>query len=252
MAAPDWTASAWLPALLVSPCIGSLLGVLAMRLPGRRPVALARSRCDGCQAVLSPLELVPIASFAVLRGRCRRCGAPIPVSHLLIELAAVAVALAAIAAGPAGDPVWLCSACLLGWSALLLAWIDWRCARLPDAITLPLLLAGLSSTWLRAPEQLGAHALACAVGYLGFRLIALCYRRLRGREGLGAGDAKLLAAGGAWLGPVALPWMVLAAALCTLAVALLSAAATGRLRAEAAVPFGPGLAASLWVLFLCG
>ena len=241
--------------LLVSPLVGSLLGVLAMRVPEGRPVVLARSECDHCHARLQPWELVPILSYLACRGRCRRCGTPIGLAYLLVELAAPAIALAATlvaahVATPAyrdPDPTWLWSACLLGWCALVLGWIDWTHQRLPDSLTLPLLLAGLLSTWLRDPAALGRHALACVAGYLAFRLIALAYRRLRGKDGLGAGDAKLLAAGGAWLGLAPLPWMVLAGSIATLALAL----ATGRVRGGDAVPFGPGLAAALWVLFLC-
>lgn len=236
--------------LLLAPLVGSLLGVLAMRLPAGRPVVLARSECDHCHARLRPWELVPVVSYLACRGQCRRCGAPIGLAHLLVELAAPAIALVAILACRDPDPAWLWSACALGWCALVLGWIDWTHRRLPDVLTLPLLLAGLLSTWLRDPAALGPHALACVVGYLAFRLIALAYRRLRGRDGLGAGDAKLLAAGGAWLGLAPLPWMVLAASIATLGVALGVALATGRVRGGDAVPFGPGLAAALWVLFL--
>jgi leader peptidase (prepilin peptidase)/N-methyltransferase len=237
--------------LLVSPLVGSLLGVLAMRLPEGRPVVLARSECDHCHARLRPWELVPIVSYLACRGRCRRCGTRIGLAHLLVELAAPAIALVATLAATLvyrdPDPAWLWSACMLGWCALVLGWIDWTHQRLPDSLTLPLLLAGLLSTWLRDPAALGLHALACVAGYLAFRLIALAYRLLRGRDGLGAGDAKLLAAGGAWLGLAPLPWMVLAGSIATLFLAV----ATGRVRGGDAVPFGPGLAAALWVLFLC-
>jgi leader peptidase (prepilin peptidase)/N-methyltransferase len=82
--------------------------------------------------------------------------------------------------------------------------------------------------------------------------VNLCYRRLRGRDGLGRGDAKLLAAGGAWLGWSALPWVVLLAALLGLLLALLQRLRGERLTAETAVPFGPALALAIWLIWIYG
>ncbi len=248
----DWLPG-WLLPLLAAPFVGSFLGVLVLRLPAGRPVATGRSACDRCGVPLRARDLVPLASYLLLRGRCRRCGAPIGRFAPAIELAALLVAaVAAAAAVLRGDVpmplAWTWSGCLLGWTLLALACIDRRCHRLPDPLTLPLLLLGLAvCTWL-GPGDLGAHAAGAVAGYLGFRLVSLTYRRLRGRDGLGAGDAKLLAAGGAWLGIAALPMLVLLAALATLATALV--AARGRLRAEQAVPFGPGLAVAIWGMWL--
>ncbi len=243
----------WLLPVLLAPVVGSFLGVLVVRLPDGRKVALARSECDSCHAVLSARDLVPLLSYVVLGGRCRFCGAPIGRLHPAIELAALLVAITVVAAagpgrGDAGQMAWLWSGCILGWGMLALAWIDWRCFRLPDVITLPLLLLGLGACALLDPQALSEHAAAAVAGYLAFRAIAWSYRRLRGREGLGAGDAKLLGAGGAWLGLAGLPILVLLAALATLAVAVLST--RGRLGLGAPIPFGPGLAGSAWVLWL--
>ncbi len=249
---PAWLPG-WLLPLLAAPFVGSFLGVLILRLPAGRPVAMARSACDRCGATLGVRDLVPLASYLLLRGRCRRCGAPIGRFAPAIELAALLVAALAVAVALLrGDvptpPAWLWSGCLLGWDLLALACIDARCHRLPDPLTLPLLLLGLAvCAWL-TPEDLAGHAAGAVTGYAAFRLVSLTYRRLRGRDGLGAGDAKLLAAGGAWLGIAALPMLVLLAALATLATALI--AARGRLRAEAAVPFGPGLAIAIWGMWL--
>ena len=242
----------WILPVLAAPFVGSFLGVLAMRLPDNRPVALARSACDSCAHALGPRDLVPLLSFAASSGRCRHCRAPIPPAHPLIELAALGVALAAAAALPP-DPTTLWSGCVLGWTALVLAWIDWRTFRLPDRLTLPLLLAGLLACAATDPQALPDRAAAAAAGWLAFRLLSAAYHRLRGRPGLGAGDAKLLAAGGAWLGLADLPLMVLCGALATLALALALAAIRGRghLRPDLAIPFGPGLALALWALWLC-
>ena len=245
---------AWLAVLLAAPFVGSFLGVLVVRLPEGRPVAVARSACDGCGAPLGVRDLVPLLTYVAARGRCRRCGVPIGRFAPAIELAALLAAALAVAAwtlraDPAApSPAWLWSGCVLGWGMLALGCIDWRCFRLPDPLTLPLLLLGLADcAWLQ-PGRLGSHAAGAVAGYAGFRLVALLYRRLRGRDGLGAGDAKLLAAGGAWLGIGALPTLVLLAALATLAMALVRS--RGRLRADLAVPFGPGLAAATYGLWL--
>jgi leader peptidase (prepilin peptidase)/N-methyltransferase len=249
---------AWLPLLLVSPIVGSFLGVLVMRLPEGRPVALARSACDGCGTPLGARDLVPLLSFVALRGRCRYCRAPINRLHPAIELAAALVAglvilVERVRASPWPVPdgatvAWLWSGGVLGWGALALALIDWRCLRLPDVLTLPLLLLGLGACFVLAPDALGGHAAAVVVGYGAFRGLAWTYRRLRGRDGLGAGDAKLLAAGGAWLGLGALPILVLCAALATLGLAVLQG--RGRIDPAMPIPFGPGLAVAVWGLWL--
>ena len=237
--------------LLLAPCIGSFVGVLVRRLPEGRPVALARSQCEACGAPLSPWELVPLLSFLALRGCCRHCGAPIPAFHPLIETAALAVA--ASAACVPGDPAWLWASCVLGWTLLALACIDARHFWLPDVLTLPLLLGGLAATLLLDPLAAADHAFAAALGYGAFRLVALLYRRLRGREGLGAGDAKLLAALGAWGGTaVLLPTVLGAAVLGLLGAAVLAVARPGARAGLATVrlPFGTLLAAAFWPLWL--
>ncbi len=128
----------WLIALAVAPFAGSFLGVLIRRLPEGRPIAFARSSCDTCGATLSVPELVPLASYVRQGGRCRRCGEAIGSFHPAIELAATGVAAWVILADT--DPTRLWVDCLLGWVLLALSWIDWQCMRLPDALTLPLLL----------------------------------------------------------------------------------------------------------------
>ena len=188
----------WLPPLILAPFVGSFLGVLIRSLPEGRPVALRRSACEACGQALGPIELLPIVSFVVLRGRCRHCGAPIARMHLAVELAALGVA--AWAASVLADAPTLWAGCVLGWTLLALGWIDWTHMVLPDALTLPLVLAGLGVTWRLEPEALTDHAAAAIAGYVAFRLLELGYRRLRGRDGLGQGDAKLAAACGAWVG----------------------------------------------------
>ena len=246
---PDLFPSGWFAPLLLAPFVGSFAGVLIRRLPIGRDVVRARSRCDSCGQVLGARDLVPLASYLWLRGRCRPCKAAIGGVHTAVELAAIGIALAAIWVDD-GDTAQIWADCVLGWTLLALAWIDWLHLRLPDSLTLPLLLAGLAATWILQPEAIGAHALGAALGFLSLEALARIYRRLRGREGIGRGDAKLLGAAGAWLGWQALPWVVLLAALAGLALVLGLRLRGVKLDAASALPFGPCLAVAIWAVFL--
>jgi leader peptidase (prepilin peptidase)/N-methyltransferase len=232
--------------ILAAPFIGSFVGVLIGRVPEGRDFAWGRSLCESCGGTLAARDLVPLASFAVLRGRCRFCAAPIGWFAVWVELAALGVALWAASTGARGVQLW--ASCGLGWTLLALGGIDARCQRLPDFLTLPLVLGGLAEAAAIEPEALTDRTLGAAAGYLGLRLLALLFRRLRGRDGLGEGDAKLLAAGGAWVGAFALPDVLLVAAGTALAFAL------RRLRPDPAerIPFGPFLGAGIWLLWLYG
>ena len=240
-------AESWIWPVLAGPFIGSLVGVLVRRLPLGRPVVLGRSACESCNRVLGPAELVPIASYLWLRGRCAGCGSRIAPQHLQAELLATGLAAWAAWAGLRGPALW--AGCGFGWALLALAWIDWRHFRLPDVLTLPLLLAGLGVAAWQDPPSVPEHAMAAAVGYALFRLVDVAYRRLRGRAGLGEGDAKLMAALGAWLGLQGSAHTLLVAAVLGLAFGL-ARLPTGRQTASAAIPFGPFLAVAGWVTWL--
>jgi len=187
--------------------IGSFLGALVMRWPEGKSVLRGRSCCDGCGATLRPHELVPVVSALASRLRCRRCGARIDPVHLVMEVGAALIGAAAFAfgVGPLAALGW----CLLGWFLLALAVLDARHFWLPDALTLPLAFLGLTL----GPYVTGALMLdrwiGAALGYGVLMAIALAYRALRGRDGLGFGDAKLLGAIGAWTGWQALPLVLL-------------------------------------------
>lgn len=239
----------WIVLLVSAPFIGSLLGVLITRLPHGEPVVVSRSRCDSCRHVLQARDLVPLLSYAVQRGRCRRCGVMIGWFHPAMELAAVAVVLSAVAID-SGDR--LIAGCMLGWILLALGIYDWRSYQLPDVFTLPLILLGLLATWWLDAEQLTDHALATACAYVGCRGLAWTYKRVRGRDGLGQGDAKLLAASGAWLGLAALPNVVLFAAIAGLAMAAVLWFRGKALTARTMLPFGPCLALATWLIWLQG
>jgi leader peptidase (prepilin peptidase)/N-methyltransferase len=237
------------PLLLLAPFVGSFLGVVIRRLPEGRPIVRGRSLCEWCGSRLTPRDLVPLLSWLITRGRCRHCGHRLGWFYPAVELAALAIAAIALAVD-AAEQAWL--DCLLGWWLLALAWTDARHWLLPDVLTLPLLVLGLALTAAAAPDNLADHAAAAILGYLALRAVAWIYQRLRHREGLGQGDAKLFAAAGAWLGIAALPQVILVAALAALVTAAGFALAGARLRAHSALPFGPFLGLATWLLWLFG
>jgi leader peptidase (prepilin peptidase) / N-methyltransferase len=242
----DGDAAAW-GAVLAAPFIGSFLGVVVQRLPDGRPIARARSHCEGCGTTLAVRDLVPLFSWLAAGGRCRYCGCRLSWFYPGVELAALTVALISVSID-SGAGAWL--DCVLGWWLLALGWIDLRRWLLPDALTLPLVIAGLAAAMAFDPEGLTDRALGTAAGYLGLRAVGLLYRALRGRDGLGQGDAKLLAAAGAWVGVRALPQVVLLAALAGLFAAACLRLAGVRLGARSALPFGPFLAFATWLIWL--
>ncbi len=234
--------------LILAPFVGSFVGVLIRRIPRGEGVVRPRSHCESCGHVLGIRELVPIVSFLALRGRCASCGAPIARDHLVIEVAALLPPVAVLAIDPGAPFALALAGSVLGWVLMALAIIDWRSWRLPDLLTLPLLVAALAWTAWWMPDAIADHALAAALGWGGLAGLGWAYRRLRGRSGLGLGDAKLLGAGGAAVGLGALGPCLLLAALLGLAVA---AVRLGRsARATSAVPFGPALAAAIFVTWL--
>ena len=197
-----------------------------------------RSHCPACGRTLSPVELIPLLSWIGLRGRCRTCGARIGARYPAMEAAGLGAGVLCAFAYPGAAALPALLFCLLILGAAV---IDAETGYLPDALTGPAVWTALlaSAFGLGAPPA--AAILGAAAGYLAFRAIAAAYEGARGREGLGRGDAKLLAAGGAWLGPLALPLVVFAAAAAGLAFAL----ATGRREGGDAVRFGPFLAAGI-------
>ncbi|MFQ5955636.1 MAG: prepilin peptidase [Kiloniellales bacterium] len=235
-------------AVVVAPFVGSFLATLAVRLPAGRPLS-GRSECPACAVTLAPRDLVPLVSWALSRGRCRHCGARLGRFYPLVELAALGVALWA-ATEFAGWELW--AVCGLGWALLALAIIDVRHYLLPDGLTLPLIPAGLAVAWLHGPAMLRDAAIGALAGFVVFAVVARVYRRLRGREGLGLGDAKLLGAAGAWVSWFGLPSIVLMASLTALAASLVGAARAGRLDPAMPVPFGAYLGLATWLVVLYG
>ena len=245
---PEAGAAGWV-LLLIAPFIGSFLGLIIQRLPEGLAIAFARSVCDECGVRLKTRDLVPVLSWLWQKGRCRYCGHPLGWFYPGVELAAVAIALSAVLVD-GGEGAWL--DCLLGWWLLTLGWIDLRRWLLPDVLTLPLVLAGLAAAAAFDPTGLTQRALGAAVGYTSLAAVAALYQKLRGHEGLGRGDAKLLAASGAWVGVAALPQVILVASLLALLIAAGLRLTGIRLGARSAMPFGPFLALATWVVWLAG
>ncbi|HXP31521.1 MAG TPA: A24 family peptidase [Stellaceae bacterium] len=235
--------------LLVSPFIGSFLGVVAKRVHRPGTILWDRSRCESCQQNLGPRDLVPLLSWIARRGRCRHCGARLGWFYPALELAALGVAIWS-AALASGWPLWATAG--FGWAMLILAVIDVRDFLLPDFLTLPLIPLGLVVNAALDRASLGPHLLGAAAGFLFVIALRYAYWRWRGREGIGLGDAKLLAAAGAWVSWEGLPSVVALAACAGLAAILLHYARGARFSLTDRVPFGAFLCLGLWIVWLYG
>jgi len=266
----DIHASPWLLAM-VGLCIGSFLNLVIHRLPLRlerewkaesaeyldvtvdlpEAVTLSRprSRCPSCGHAIAWYENIPVVSYLALRGRCSACKTRISPRYPLVELA-TGVLFAAVAWRFGEQPVaWL----WCGFVAMLIAMagIDWDTTLLPDNLTLPLLWAGLVASALGWTIALPQAVWGAVAGYLSLWGVATAHARLRGEMGMGAGDFKLLAAIGAWLGVKMLLPVVLGASLVG-AVVGIAMKLTGGLREGKYVPFGPFLAGGGLVVLLAG
>ncbi len=212
-------------------------------------LVVPRSRCPSCGHMIRAHENIPLLSYALQRGRCTACRSRIPVRYPLVELLTGLLTVAVVAQ----FGVTLAGACAVGltWALVALAFIDLDTQYLPDAITLPLLWAGLAvnlrATFVPLPEAVvGAMA-----GYLSLWSIYWLFRLVTGKEGMGHGDFKLMGALGAWLGWAALPGVVLTSSL----VGAVSGIGLMLLRGhdrQVPIPFGPYIAAAGWLSLMWG
>ena len=209
--------------------------------PARRGnLAFPGSYCPSCGAPIRARHLIPVVGCLMLRGKCAACGGSISARYPIVELLAAGAGLAAYALfGPTFEAAF---AAAFFWVLIALSAIDLETGYLPNALTLPLAAAGLAVNGAGAFIPLPDAAIGAASGYVIFRLIGEAFIRLRGAEGLGQGDAKLLAAIGAWLGWQALAPVILAASLLGLASALTMRLAGRKVSGQTAIPFGPALA----------
>lgn len=177
-----------------------------------------RSACDGCGRQLRWHELIPLVSYAAARRQCRTCAAAIDPLHPVTEAAALLIGAVALWLHPNVTGIALA---ILGWQALMLGLLDARAFWLPDELTLPLALSGLALGGLATGAPMTDRLIGGAAGFAALAAIAVTYRAVRGREGLGDGDPKLFGAIGLWLGWAALPSVLLLAAVAGLGVAAL-------------------------------
>ncbi len=247
--------------LILGLMVGSFLNVVIHRLPkmmdrgwhqqcselrGEEPVAtpaynlvVPRSACPQCNHTLSAWENIPVISYLLLRGKCKGCGAPISPRYPIIE--AISGILCAYAAWHFGFGLIAASAMLLIWALLALTAIDFDTQLLPDDITLPLLWLGLLLNLFGIFTNLPNAMLGAVVGYLSLWSVYWLFKLTTGKEGMGYGDFKLLAALGAWLGWQMLPLIILLSSLvgAMVGITLIIALKHGR---NIPIPFGPYLA----------
>jgi leader peptidase (prepilin peptidase) / N-methyltransferase len=235
----------------------------ALALDGKEPPAEApydlvrpRSACPGCKAPITALQNIPVLSWLVLKGRCASCRKPISARYPLVEL--LTALLSAAVAWQFGPGYTAIAALVLTWYLVALTFIDVDTQLLPDNMTLPLLWLGLLVALLlpavagaRLPVDLRSAVIGAIAGYLSLWSVYQLFRLLTGKEGMGYGDFKLLAALGAWLGwQMLLPIIIGAAgvgALVGLAAILLGQRAKG-----VPMAFGPYLAAAGWLMLMFG
>lgn len=239
----------WMFLLMAAPFVGSFLSVVATRLPAGRPVVLGRSVCQQCSHRLAPRDLVPILSWIVQRRRCRYCATPISGFYPLMEIGALLVAISATLVF-SGWLLWV--SCGFGWSLLAIAAIDYRHMIVPDELTLPLIPAGLGVAYFVDPSEVAGHIFGAGAGFVAFCIIAWVYRRLRSREGLGMGDAKLLAASGAWVAISGLASVVFLGSVLALSGVLGACCLGWRASAYDPLPFGTYLCLGTWLVWLIG
>ena len=215
-----------------------------------------RSRCPKCNAEIAALQNIPVASWLALGGKCANCRAPISARYPLVEL--ITALLSVAVALHFGWHWQTLFALIFTWALVALTVIDIDHTLLPDAITLPLLWLGLvlSVFWQPdltppAPVDPVSSIVGAAAGYLLLWSVYWAFRLATGKEGMGYGDFKLLAALGAWMGWQMLPLILLLSALTGAIVGIALILLRGRDR-NVPMPFGPYLAAAGWIALMWG
>jgi leader peptidase (prepilin peptidase) / N-methyltransferase len=219
----------------------------------RYDLIVPASHCPHCRTPIRFHQNVPLISYLALQGRCGSCGTPIPARYPLVE--ALTAGLSAVVAARFGYGAPALCALGITWTLIALAAIDFDTQYLPDELTLPLLWAGLlASVWIgrghdALPVGPSSAILGATFGYLSLWTVFQGFRLTTGKEGMGYGDFKLLAALGAWGGwQLLLPIVLLAAV--SGAVIGIGLIATGRHRRAAPMPFGPFLATAGWLVLV--
>ena len=262
--------SPWL-LLLLGLCIGSFLNVVIHRLPlmlergwklesaellgvkvdepAELTLSKPRSRCPSCSRPIAWNENIPVLSYLALKGRCAGCKTSITPRYPLVEIG-TGVLFAAVGWRFGAVPVAILW-CAFTATLVALAAIDWDTTLLPDNLTLPLLWAGLVSAGLGWTIPLSDALWGAVVGYLSLWSVYWLFKLTTGKEGMGFGDFKLLAALGAWLGLKMILPILLAASMIGAVVGLVMKFG-GSLREGRYVPFGPFLAGAGLAVMLAG
>lgn len=225
---------------------GSFISTLVIRWPLGRSIG-GRSACDGCGRMLGLLDLVPLFSWAFAGRKCRACATPINWRHPAIEVVAATIGAAALWLLPDANGV---AGALFGWQLLALAALDAEHFWLPDRLTLLLAVSGLAFGATEIGIDLKSRVIGGVVGFAVLFAIAWTYRKLRGRQGMGGGDPKLLGAIGCWMGWQSLPYILVAASCLGLLAALAMAARGKDVAATTRLPFGALMAVSAFPLWL--
>lgn len=256
----------YLTVTLFSLCIGSFLNVVILRLPKmmqqewrcqceeflevpekqrkqETPLSLSKpaSTCPSCGHQIRAWENIPVISWLVLRGKCSSCKTPISPRYPIVEAITAIFSVVTVALlGPTEAALW---ALLLVWALVALTMIDFDTQLLPDSITLPLMWLGLVLNYFGVLTDFNSAFWGAVAGYLSLWSVYWLFKLVTGKEGMGHGDFKLLAALGAWLGWQLLPAVILLSSLvgAVVGIALMVFKKHGR---EVPIPFGPYLAAA--------
>ncbi|HHQ4527662.1 TPA: prepilin peptidase [Aeromonas hydrophila] len=215
----------------------------------RYNLMVPRSACPHCGHAITAMENIPLLSWLWLKGRCRECQAPISARYPLVELL---TALLSLIVAATLAPGWgLLAALLLTWVLVALTFIDLDKMLLPDQLTLPLLWGGLLFNLTGGFVPLADAVIGAMAGYLVLWSLYWAFKLLTGKEGMGYGDFKLLAALGAWLGWQALPIVLLLSSLVGAFIGI-GLILLRNHHQNKPIPFGPYLAIAGWIALLWG
>jgi leader peptidase (prepilin peptidase)/N-methyltransferase len=212
-------------------------------------LAVPRSRCPSCGSEIKAWQNIPVLSYLLLGGRCASCKATISSRYPIVEFTTMLLSL--VVAWQLGPAPQAALGILITWFFVAMSMIDFDHQLLPDALTLPLMWIGLLAALVPVFADLRSAVIGAAAGYLILWLVYQLFRLLTGKEGMGYGDFKLLAAIGALLGWQALPIVILLSSLVGAVVGIAIISVTGRNR-NIPIPFGPYLAAAGWIAMLWG
>ncbi|WP_229632075.1 prepilin peptidase [Pseudoduganella violaceinigra] len=217
--------------------------------PEQYNLVVPRSACPHCKHQITALENIPVVSWLVLGGKCRSCKAPISPRYPVIE--ALTALLSAGLVWHFGSGWAGMAAVVFGWLLVAMTFIDIDTQLLPDDLTYPLLWLGLLANTQGLFAPLGDAVLGAAAGYMALWLVNGAYKLVRGHDGMGYGDFKLLAALGAWMGWQMLPAIILLSSVVGSLIGICVILAS-RLGFSHKIPFGPYLAGAGLVALLYG